>query len=79
MVEKQTKQCDWDEEQWDNPVVFSRKELESVLFVKEEFLHNKIQKKEDVFRDLTKKFTGRKVVSNSVKACKGYKVDPIME
>ena len=50
-----------------------------MFFVKEEFLHNKIQKKEDVFRDLTKKFTERKVVSNSVKACKGYKVDPIME
>ena len=49
-----------------------------MLFVKEEFLHNKIQKKE-VFRDLTKKITERKVVSNSVKACKGYKVDPIME
>ena len=34
-------------------IVFSRKELESVVFVKEEFLHKKIQKKEDVFVDLT--------------------------
>ena len=34
-------------------IVFSRKELESVVFVKEEFLHKKIQKKEDVSVDLT--------------------------
>ena len=31
----------------------SRKEQESVVFVKEEFLHKKIQKKEDVFGYLT--------------------------
>ena len=31
----------------------SRKKQESVVFVKEEFLHKKIQKKEDVFGYLT--------------------------
>ena len=31
--------------------VFSRKDLESMAFVGEEFLHKKIQKKEDVFVD----------------------------
>ena len=33
--------------------ILSRKEQESVVFVKEEFLHKKIQKKEDVFGYLT--------------------------
>ena len=32
---------------------FSRKGLESVVFVKEEFLHKKIQKREGIFGDLT--------------------------
>ena len=34
------------------PVVFSRKKLESVVFIEEDFLHWEIQKK-GVFRDLT--------------------------
>ena len=33
--------------------ILSRKEQKSVVFVKEEFLHKKIQKKEDVFGYLT--------------------------
>ena len=64
--------------------MFSRNRLESVLFVKEVFLHNKIQKKEDVFGDLTTTLTERKLVWNSMKACEGYKeiekfLDPIKE
>ena len=58
----------------DDPVVFSRKELESMVFVKEEFLHKNIQKKEDVFGDLTGKLTERKIVWNNMEACEGYKV-----
>ena len=55
-----------------------------MLFVKEEFLHNKIQKKEEIFGDLTTKHTERKVVRNIMKACDGSKelekfLDPIME
>ena len=47
------------------PVVFSRKKLESVVFIEEDFLHWEIQKK-GVFRDLAtmtniKKLTERKV------------------
>ena len=53
---------------------FSRKELKSVVFIKEEFPHKKFQKKEHVFRDLTTKITERKVVWNSMEACEGYKV-----
>ena len=37
-------------------IVLIRIELESVAFFEEEFLHKKIQKKEDFFEDLTKKF-----------------------
>ena len=55
-----------------------------MLFVKEVFLHNKIQKKEDVFGELTTTLTERKLVWNSMKACEGYKeiekfLDPIKE
>ena len=39
----------------DDPVVFSGKELESVVFVEQEFLHKTIEKKEDVFNYLTTK------------------------
>ena len=42
-------------------MVFSRKELESVVFAEEEFLHKKIHKKEDVFGDLTTKLSEKKV------------------
>ena len=34
----------------------------NLVFVKEEFLHKNIQKKEDVFGDLTTKVTERKIV-----------------
>ena len=33
-----------------------------MAFVEEEFLHDKIQKKEDFFGDLTTKFTEREVL-----------------
>ena len=54
---------------------FERKELESMVFVKEGFLHKKIQK-EDVFVDLIKNSPMRMedVVWNSMKPCEGYKV-----
>ena len=48
-----------------------------MVFVEEEFLHKKIQKKEDVFEDLTTKLMRqKKVVWNSmdVEACEGCKV-----
>ena len=49
---------------------FTRKEPESVVFVKEEFLHKTIQKKEDVFLDLTENFMKmEKVVRNSTETC----------
>ena len=49
---------------------FTRKEPESVAFVKEEFLHKTIQKKEDVFLDLTENFMKmEKVVRNSMETC----------
>ena len=49
---------------------FTRKELESVVFVKEEFLHKTIQKKEDVFLDLTENFMKmEKVARNSMETC----------
>ena len=47
--------CDGDKEKRNDSVAFSRKELESAAFVEEEFLHKKIQKKENVFKDLTTK------------------------
>ena len=37
-------------------IVLIRNKLESVAFFEEELLHKKIQKKEDFFEDLTKKF-----------------------
>ena len=46
--------------EWDGQVDFSRKYLESVVFVGEESLHKKIQKKEDGFKDMTAKYTERK-------------------
>ena len=48
----------------------SRKERESVVFVKEEFLHKMIQKKEDVFEYLTsdslKEVVGHSMVSGGL-------------
>ena len=59
-------------------IVFIRNELESVAFIEEEFLHKKIQKKEDFFEDLTKKFTrGRQcetVYTMHVEPCEGYQM-----
>ena len=66
--------------EWDGQVAFSRKYLESVVFVEEEFLHKKIQKKEDGFEDLTAKHTERK--QGSVKqygVCAGYKVTEMFD
>ena len=64
------------------PVVVSRKELESVVFVEEEFLHKKIQRKEDVFEDLTtKRMRGKYLMWNSmdVEACEDYKMTEMFE
>ena len=56
----------------------SRKKQESVVFVKEEFLHKKIQKKEDVFGYFwtqTHSHLGRQCEKVcSMEACEGYKV-----
>ena len=45
-----------------------------MVLVEKDFLHKKIQKKEDVFGNLTTKLTERKVVGNGMEACEGYKV-----
>ena len=56
-----------------DPVVFSRKEKESVVFVKEEFPQKNIQKKRHVFGDLTtNSLRGR--YCETVCRLQGYKV-----
>ena len=59
-------------------IVLIRNELESVAFIEEEFLNKKIQKKEDFFEDLTKKFMrGRQCEAAwtmHVDACEGYQM-----
>ena len=59
-------------------IVLIRNELESVAFIEEEFLNKKIQKKEDFFEDLTKKFMrGRQYEAAwtmHVDACEGYQM-----
>ena len=45
-----------------------------MVFVKEEFPHNKFQKKEHVFGDLSTKITEWKVVGSSMEVCESYKV-----
>ena len=51
--------------------LLSRKKQGSVVFVKEEFLHKKIQKKEGVFGYFDLKLTHLTVCS--MEACEGYK------
>ena len=45
-----------------------------MVFVQEEFLHKKKQKKEYISEDLTTKLTEKKVVWTIMNACRGYKV-----
>ena len=55
-------------------IVFSKKELESVAFVKEEFFRNLVQKKKDVYKDLTtKSMRGRWCEKVSMEACDSFK------
>ena len=52
----------------------SREEEESVSFVKEKFLHKKIQKKRKCFLKFEHKLTERMTVRNSMQTCQSYKV-----